>query len=626
MASLLARAQQIRKLIKTEEDLDSIPPEEREKILLEIESSVASNRLQIKENTFSFTSLKNDLKLPLLINLGAVLLLGGLGYYLYNYFGQAENYIINDRETVITLENKLIETLKKESAEQINAKDSEIREIQTRLEDMRIQQENLVREAENRIRQREDELRILYEEELEKERQRLISLGYSDAEIQRLMEDYITRKEMEFQSELTAAKQQIEEERIAREETLNSVISEYENTLLEARSEKEALEESFNQRYAEMERQLESEKDQALTRLEEISRKQEQEDFVLNNIFSFYSRIHQALNDQDLILAEEELAKLESYLAQDDILAMEAVQFRRELDLFMISSVKKLIQSEKQKSDADSILESAEILSEIGRAVEEGNRFYEEGDLEMARQSYLTAITSIPALDSGYANLKTIEQQELEQERINFLNTLEAGNQSFNSARYETAVDQYRQALEYLESDSDVVSQIINRLVDAGVAMETSKGKTLVSQAELSALNAAKLEQESRKSVIEGLTTLEGSITEPVEVETIPQVNTNSQAETLASQLNTKLLIMEVLASDSIKEEYPDLHEKMGDYLEAYGKEKEKAGREAALKEIVQLTDQLSRSLPGGISTPEEKEQKELFLQFLRNLKNILEM
>ena len=63
-------------------------------------------------------------------------------------------------------------------------------------------------------------------------------------------------------------------------------------------------------------------------------------------------------------------------------------------------------------------------------------------------------------------------------------------------------------------------------------------------------------------------------------------------------------------------------------YLEAYGKEKEQAGRDAALKEIVVLTEYLSRG--GGsaaaFTTPEEEQQRELFLQFLQNLKGLFEL
>ena len=629
MASLLARAEQIRKLIKSEEELDSIPQEERDKIFSDIDKSVAANKLKIGDSTFSFKPVRNDLKLPVLINLFALILLAGLGYFLYDYFGKAENYIIRDKDSVITLENKLIETLKKESDEKISAKDAEIQNIQSKLEDMRIQQEKLARETEERIRQREGELQSLFQEELEKERQRLIGLGYSDSEIQNMMKEYMTQKEQEYQIQLAAVTEKIEKERKAQEETISSIMNEYQGSLAQAQNEKTALEESLNEKYAEMEQRLENEKDQALSQLEDLARVQEQEDFILNNIFSFYTRVNEDLSIQDYTAAGMELDKLEVYLNDEMILSSEAVQFRRDLDSFMVSSLRKLIASEQQKSDSSALLESAGLLAQVSTAVDEGNRYYEAGDIEMARQSYLSAITSIPALDTGYTALQSIDQQKLEKERQDFLTTLEQGNRNYYSKRYEAAINGYRQALEYLESDSDVVTQIIDRLVDAGLAMETSKGNTLVSRTELAELTAAKREQESRQAVIQGLDSIQGTLDQEEEIvsEKALQDEEDSKMTKLVSLFNTKLLIMEVLASESIQEQYPGLHDKMADYLEAYGDEKEKAGREAALKEIVELTEHLSASdLEGRIPTPEEREQKKLFLKFLGNLKNILEM
>lgn len=620
MASLLARAEQLKKLLKDQEDIESIPLEEREKIYKEIDQVVAFNKLKIQKDTFSFKSRKNDIRLPLIINLGTLFVIGVASFGLFHYFDKVETFIISDHEEIVTVESKLIETLRKESLEQLDEKEAEILSVQNSLNKMHLEQEKLIQDTQNEIASRENELRVLFDTELESERQRLSVLGYSDTEIEEWMDTFIEEKEREYSEKLSLANRQIEEERAAREATITSLISEYESTLGRAEEESLALEESLNQRYQRMEEQLQEERDEAVITLSELSRKRNQEQFVLNNIHAMYKSINDSIKMEEYSRTAENISALESYLNREDVLAYEAVQFRRDLDIFMIHSLRKLIAIEQKIPDTVELVESAGILSKVTAAVEEGNRYYEAGEMDLAKGSYLAAISSIPTLDSGYTKLQTIEEQNLRQERLKFLSSLEEGDRDFSSRLYEEAIDQYRQALEYLENDSDVVSRIVNQLVEAGVALKTASGETLISDRELEALNVAKLQQDSRLAVIEGLSNVERTMSGET------PANKGNSREELANLLNTKLLIMEVLASDSIQNEYPDLHKKMGDYLEAYGQEKENSGREAALEEILQITRYLSKDTASGLPSPEEKQQKELFLQFLQNLKNILEL
>ena len=620
MASLLARAEQLKKLLRDQDDIESIPLEEREKIYKEIDQVVASNKLRIQKDTFSFKPKKNDLRLPLFINLGTLFIIAVAGLGLFNYFDKAETYIISDHEEIVTVESRLIETLRKESQEQLDEKETQILNIQNRLKEMHLEQEKLVQDSQAQIASRESELRALFDEELESEKQRLSASGLSDAEIEARMKGFIDQKDIEYRDRMTTVTRQIEEERAAREETINTLISEYESTLGRAEEESLALEESLNQKFQIMEEKLQDERDTAVNTLAGLTRKREQEQFVLNNIHAMYKKINESIKGEEYGSTAENIDILENYLNREDVLAYEAVQFRRDLDTFMIQSLRKLIAIEQKVPETVELVESAGILAKVSAAVEEGNRYYEAGEMELAKGSYLAAISSIPTLDSGYTKLQTIEEQNLRQERLNFLSSLEEGDKDFSSRQYEEAIEQYRQALEYLENDSDVVSRIVNQLVEAGVALKTASGETLISDRELAALNAAKLQQDSRLAVIEGLSNVERTMNS----ETTSR--SGSSREELANLLNTKLLIMEVLASDSIQEEYPDLHKKMGDYLEAYGQEKENSGREAALEEIIQITRYLSRDFASGLPSPEEKQQKELFLQFLQNLKNILEL
>ncbi|MCK5200216.1 MAG: hypothetical protein KAR21_17790, partial [Spirochaetales bacterium] len=119
----------------------------------------------------------------------------------------------------------------------------------------------------------------------------------------------------------------------------------------------------------------------------------------------------------------ENLDNLENFLNNDNVAGLPAILYRRETDIFMIQSLRKLVEVEKGQNelDTDSLIASANILTTVSGIVEEGNRFYDQGNLEAARESYLTAISRVPALDTGFAKLKSIEEKSLEQEREMFV-------------------------------------------------------------------------------------------------------------------------------------------------------------------------------------------------------------
>ena len=137
-------------------------------------------------------------------------------------------------------------------------------------------------------------------------------------------------------------------------------------------------------------------------------------------------------------------------------------------------------------------------------------------------------------------------------------------------------------------------------------------------------MNEAKIQQQAREDMVKELTVIE----ERYDFSSENIAGSSNDTGQLISLLDTKILLKEVIASDSIREEYPDLHEKMELYFEAYGKEKERAGRDAALEEIVALTEYLSHGSGSDVSivTPEEEQQRKLFLEFLQNLKGLFEL
>ncbi len=626
MASLLQSAKHQKDRQKEEETIESIPIEEREKIYGEIDRAVASNKLKIKEDTFSFTPVRSDIKLPVLINLAAFVLIAGLSITFYFVFNQAETSIVSEKENVISAEGLLLQALKEESEQLLGEKEKEISIIQNRLTGMREEQQKLISTAEEQARQFEADLKLEYERELESERLRLQNEGFSTDSIELKLREFETAKQKEFDVQFEAMKIKLETERLEREESLDNLISDYEKNLESARSARLELEDELTRQFSEKEKALETERDAAVDQLTRLAEHQKKEKLVIDQILSIYTKTNNLIQNSQFEEALNNLNNLETLLNKDNIITLPAIQYRREVDFFMIQSLRRLVASEKQIDavDTDSLLESASLIAAVSGLVEEGNRFFEEGDLESARTSYINAISKVPALKGGFNSLKDINEIGLKEDRESFLQGLIEGDKYFKSRDFRSAIEKYRQALEYFETDSDVVDRMVTQLVDAGLGLETSRGNTLISSTELVRLNEAKIEQQERDNLVYELSEIEKKIDNTTDSVSDTEDNT----EQLISLLDTKLLLKEVIASDSIREKYPDLHEKMELYMEAYGKEKERAGRDAALEEIVALTDYLSSG--GGsdasFATPEEDQQRELFIQFLQNLKGLFEL
>ena len=625
MASLLERAKQVREVIREEEEIEAIPLDERETIYKEIDRSISSGRLRIGNNTFSFEPEKSDIRLPILVNGIAFLLIIGLSLLFYNYFNRVETFIVAESESIVSAESALVETLKEESEQRLNEKEQEIRSIQNRLEEMRRQQQTLKLTSQEEVARIEEELRSVFESELESERIKLQSEGFTTSYIEKKLQELEVQKDIEFNRQIQDLHTRLEEEQLTRDNEISDLISFYEENLQSVQDEQVALENSLKE-------QLEAERDKVINDLANMEQKKKQEDFILGQIVSLYSEINSNIQNSEYDSARDNLVSLENYLNLESVSLLPAVRFRRDVDIFMVHSLRKLIDVESKALEAAIISEipppeikeeneSDRILAVISEIVEQGNSLYEQGNIEAARESYLQAISYVPALDAGYSRLQDIEKLDFINEEELFTKNFNEGNRSFDTENFETAITQYQQALQYLADDTDSVSRIVNRLVEAGLEIETAKGNSLVSSEDLILINEAKIHEQSRNTLIDELNTLEKKFL----VSHSESTEESGTTENLVSLLGTKLLIKEVLASDSIRDEYPDLHEKMELYLEAYGKEKEKAGRDAALSEIVAVTEVLSTENAGRTATHEEQKQKELFLQFLDNLKSIIE-
>ena len=98
-----------------------------------------------------------------------------------------------------------------------------------------------------------------------------------------------------------------------------------------------------------------------------------------------------------------------------------------------------------------------------------------------------------------------------------------------------------------------------------------------------------------------------------------------NEEEDLLELLSIKVLIKEVLASKTVRKDFPDLHNQLESYLEAYGELRESSGRTVILNEIINLMKKLEVGEIYYPSSPMDKSQTESYRLFLTHLQQIIE-
>ena len=185
----------------------SISDEDRREILADIEDVVRKNRITVSEDLFRIRPQKSGVLLPTLINILAIAAVGAVFYYSARFFEARQETMSLQVSTVTGAEGRLLEELKRESAEQIARKEEEISRIQDELARIESQARTLQTDFESALQQREEELRAELELELEAERVRLQALDITPAEMDSRLREFEIQKQQELQ-------QRIEEFRI----------------------------------------------------------------------------------------------------------------------------------------------------------------------------------------------------------------------------------------------------------------------------------------------------------------------------------------------------------------------------------------------------------------------------
>ncbi|MBN2050295.1 MAG: hypothetical protein JW760_07620, partial [Spirochaetales bacterium] len=419
------------------EDTQGIPEEDRKEILSEIDKIAARNRIAVTPELFVIKAKKRGIALPLIVNLGAVVILCAGLYLMYTLFRQEEQTLSGDRGLSSSVEGKLLEEMKREAEARLSQKDLEIKSIQEKLSEINRERESLEETMESRIRGREEELRASIDAELRALREELSSQGASESVIEEELRRLEEERTAQCDRQIAEIRREAEEERAEMEASLRRLEQETNETLAKANSEKgeilnamaareEALRSQYEAKIAGTEARLaqaqeeiagtEESLSQAREELALLSEQKDREDYLTGQTAGMYASLRENLREENINEAEADLQRLKALLNDEIYLSTASLRERRTADLFIVESLENLLLKEKaRRAEEGETLEpgkeaaaapvepagpSAEYYAEADKLIEEAEAFVLAGQYEEAVDTYLSLLMGYPESDA----------------------------------------------------------------------------------------------------------------------------------------------------------------------------------------------------------------------------------
>ena len=393
---------------------DGISAEDREEILSAIADLSSGNRISGNRDGMVLHPRRKGFVFPLVINvIAAALTLGGL-FGLSAIFSRRQERIEEGRVLVATAEGKLIQEIRRDSESKLREKDKAIADIQVRLSSIDQQRDALAASLEDRIKAKEAEFKAELQTAIDRERKRLLALGLSEVAIQERLKQFEAEKNAEFERELAAYRKRADQENAAKEAELASLRDEYQKTisglgeerakiLNEASQKEAALRSSLETKARELESRTvhaEAGMEQAKAELSRLQNERAGEQSAEDRIVGLYDSIRTALRDRRFEAAAAGASTLGSYLNEPSVIAMPALQGRREADLFIADTLGGLARGEleRESENASVLLRQSELIASIKSGVAEARKALIAGDQAAAEARYQEALAAIPEI------------------------------------------------------------------------------------------------------------------------------------------------------------------------------------------------------------------------------------
>lgn len=394
--------------------LEGVSDEDRQEIILEIDRVAGENRIQVTPEVFRYSAQRNGILLPLIVNLAGILLLAAGVFLLTVLFRSEETELRDEAAAVVTAENRVIEEIRRETEAELAAKENEIAGIQAQLAAISDEREALAAEIDTRVAQREVQLRDEFNAEIEVERQRLRALDLTEEQVEARLASYVEVKEREYDQRVEQFQREVEAERIEIESELDDLERQYSATLTDATLEREQLLADSQRRLQEVEEELraelvaqQSDFTEAQQELARLTEESERAELIRGQIRGLYLSVADAIERADYATARARLTDLRTLLNEQSILRNDTLREQRPIELFLISSLKELIDLQERFANPDAIarLSDAGLIRQVDDLVARAAGALETGETARARLLYGQAIDLIPSVAEAYGYL-----------------------------------------------------------------------------------------------------------------------------------------------------------------------------------------------------------------------------
>ncbi len=332
-----------------------IPEEDQQALRAEIERVAAENRIRVTDDTFAVTAIRKGYRMPLIVNLGAVVLGVTLLMSLSAFFRSEDQQVRAETGFAASAQGQIVAELRREAEQQLQAKDREIAEIERQLAQIRAEREQLADDIDERVRAREAELEARFEAEIAAERERLAEEGLSEDEINAIIAQIRADRIAEIDAEIAAYRAELEAQRDVAEADLDRQEQQFNQQLASANEERSTILAETERRERELRAQFEgrlaaqqAELTSVQQELTELSARREREQAALREITGFFATIRSRIADNQLDAAQTLAGELRAYLNDPSVRELRTVADRREADLTLLGALEDFIQLERE--------------------------------------------------------------------------------------------------------------------------------------------------------------------------------------------------------------------------------------------------------------------------------------
>lgn len=385
-------------------------PQEHEDILAHIEKIASQNRIQVSPSLFKLNPRQSGRKLPIIVNLGALVLVSLVLGILYFVFNTAQAAELQEDVTLQSAEGKLLAEIKKQSEAELAEKDKQLKEIEDQLSKVQSERNSLAGNLEDKVKQRETVLKAQMDAILETERQKLRAQGLSEQEVERRIKEIERKKNEEYNAQLATYRKQLDQEKAKAEAELakletqfNSQISKVskdrENLLTEAKSREEELRKQLQaaqQASSSSSNEAQEKARVAQAQIERINQVREQEKNVDQQISGFYNSIRDHLGAKRWTEALSTLDKLGSYLRSPTMAASETLVQKRDKELYTLEILRSYVEDQRAAPSTNELIKNASIITESEALKTQALAEMRAGNRGAAGQTWKTLLERIP--------------------------------------------------------------------------------------------------------------------------------------------------------------------------------------------------------------------------------------